>query len=63
MCFNRFHGAPAIRRESLDRRVPRMRRQMLVHRLPGLQLAIPPEQLEFKSDHAIYGIRELPVTW
>jgi cytochrome P450 len=35
----------------------------LVHRLPGLQLAVPPEQLEFKSDHAIYGIRELPVTW
>jgi cytochrome P450 len=35
----------------------------LARRMPELRLAVPPEQLEFKSDHAIYGIRELPVTW
>jgi len=35
----------------------------LVRRMPDLRLAVPPEHLEFKSDHAIYGIRELPVTW
>lgn len=35
----------------------------LARRMPDLTLAVPPEQLEFKSDHAIYGIRELPVTW
>jgi len=35
----------------------------LARRMPDLRLAVPPEQLEFKSDHAIYGIRELPVAW
>jgi cytochrome P450 len=35
----------------------------LVRRMPDLRLAVPAEQLEFKSDHAIYGIQELPVTW
>lgn len=35
----------------------------LARRMPDLRLAVAPEQLEFKSDHAIYGIRELPVTW
>ena len=35
----------------------------LARRMPDLRLAVPAEQLEFKSDHAIYGIRELPVTW
>ena len=35
----------------------------LARRMPDLRLAVPTEQLEFKSDHAIYGIRELPVTW
>lgn len=31
--------------------------------MPDLRLAVPREELEFKSDHAIYGIRELPVAW
>jgi cytochrome P450 len=35
----------------------------LARRMPDLRLAVTPAQLEFKSDHAIYGIRELPVTW
>jgi cytochrome P450 len=34
----------------------------LARRLPGLQLAVPPDELKFK-DADIYGMRELPVTW
>jgi cytochrome P450 len=34
----------------------------LARRLPGLKLAVAPEELRFKDAH-IYGIRELPVSW
>ena len=34
----------------------------LARRLPGLKLAVPPEELRFK-DANIYGMKELPVTW
>lgn len=34
----------------------------LARRLPGLRLAVPPEQLMFK-DANIYGMKELPVRW
>ncbi|WP_422264406.1 cytochrome P450 [Mycobacterium sp.] len=34
----------------------------LARRLPGLQLAVPPDELRFK-DADIYGMKELPVTW
>src|SRR6202012_392957 len=34
----------------------------LARRLPGLQLAVPPEELRFKEAD-IYGMKELPVTW
>jgi cytochrome P450 len=34
----------------------------LAHRLPGLQLAVPRDELKFK-DADIYGMKELPVTW
>ena len=34
----------------------------LARRLPGLQLAVSPDELKFK-DADIYGMRELPVTW
>lgn len=33
-----------------------------VRRLPGLRLAVPPEELRFK-DAYIYGMKELPVSW
>lgn len=35
----------------------------LVRRLPGLRLAVEPEQLKFQNDKEIYGIEELPVSW
>src|SRR5271156_5726829 len=34
----------------------------LAHRLPGLQLAVPLDELQFKEAD-IYGMKELPVTW
>lgn len=35
----------------------------LARRMPGLRLAVPPEQLKFSDEQSIYGVRELPVTW
>jgi cytochrome P450 len=35
----------------------------LLRRLPGLKLAVPPEQVRYKDDANVYGIHELPVTW
>ncbi|GAA1910203.1 cytochrome P450 [Streptantibioticus ferralitis] len=37
--------------------------ETLFRRLPGLQLAIPYEDIRFRTDMAIYGVHELPVTW
>ena len=34
----------------------------LARRLPGLKLAVPPEELKFKEAN-IYGMKELPVSW
>jgi cytochrome P450 len=34
----------------------------LARRLPGLRLAVPPDQLTFKESD-IYGMKELPVAW
>jgi hypothetical protein len=31
--------------------------------LPGLRLAVPPEELRFQNEQEIYGIDELPVAW
>ncbi|MGW2291568.1 cytochrome P450 [Streptomyces phaeochromogenes] len=35
----------------------------LLRRLPGLRLAAPLEEMPFRHDVAIYGLRELPVAW
>jgi cytochrome P450 len=35
----------------------------LLRRLPGLRLAVPMEDIRFRSDMSIYGVHELPVTW
>jgi hypothetical protein len=34
----------------------------LARRLPGLKLAVSPDELKFK-DSNIYGMKELPVRW
>ncbi len=35
----------------------------LFHRFPGLKLAVPFEEIEFKSDHFVYGVEALPLAW
>ncbi|SFE64253.1 Cytochrome P450 [Actinacidiphila alni] len=35
----------------------------VLDRLPGLRLAVPFEQLRFRSEMAVYGLHELPVAW
>ena len=35
----------------------------LARRLPGLRLAVSPEELSFADQQEIYTIHELPVTW
>jgi cytochrome P450 len=35
----------------------------LIGRLPGLRLAVPAGELEFKPGMAIHSLRELPVRW
>ncbi|MFB7668016.1 cytochrome P450 [Kitasatospora sp. NPDC056138] len=37
--------------------------QTLLERLPGLRLAVPFEDLRYRSDMVVYGVHELPVTW
>jgi cytochrome P450 len=37
--------------------------ETLFRRIPGLTLATPMEALSFKDGEAVYGVRELPVTW
>jgi len=35
----------------------------LFRRLPDLKIAVPPEEIAFKQETSVYGVRELPVTW
>jgi cytochrome P450 len=35
----------------------------LFRRIPGLRPAVPVEELSFKDDAVVYGMREFPVTW
>ncbi|WP_269857331.1 cytochrome P450 [Streptomyces sp. RPT161] len=37
--------------------------ETLFRRLPKLRLAIPYEDIRFRTEMAIYGVHELPVTW
>jgi cytochrome P450 len=35
----------------------------LARRFPGLRLAVPAEEIRFRSDTVVFGVEELPVTW
>ncbi|MDX2938464.1 cytochrome P450 [Streptomyces ipomoeae] len=35
----------------------------LFERIPGLRLAVQEEELVFRNDSSVYGLRSLPVTW
>lgn len=50
-------GAPLARMEM------RIAFPTLLRRFPRLALAVPPEDVEFRSYHMVYGLLALPVTW
>jgi cytochrome P450 len=50
-------GAPLARMEM------RIAFPALLRRFPGLALAVPYEEVAFRSFHFIYGLHTLPVTW
>jgi cytochrome P450 len=50
-------GAPLARMEM------RIAFPALLHRFPGLALAVPYEEVEFRAFHFIYGLHALPVRW
>ncbi|MGA8116572.1 MAG: cytochrome P450 [Actinocatenispora sp.] len=50
-------GAPLARMEM------RIAFPALLRRFRGLALAVPYEEIEFRSHHAVYGLHSLPVTW
>jgi cytochrome P450 len=35
----------------------------LLTRLPGLRMAVPLDEIEFREGHLLASMRELPVTW
>ncbi|MGV9666329.1 cytochrome P450 [Nocardia niigatensis] len=37
--------------------------QTLFRRVPGLRLTVPVEEIDFKYDAMVYGVRSLPVAW
>ncbi|GAB3058427.1 cytochrome P450 [Micromonospora schwarzwaldensis] len=37
--------------------------ETLLRRIPGMRLAVEPDQLPFQREAAVYGVSELPVTW
>lgn len=55
--FHRCVGAELARMEL------RIAYPKLLQRLPGLRLAIPNEDINFRQLSIVYGLEELPVTW
>lgn len=50
-------GAPLARLEM------RIAFPALLQRFPNLALAVPFDDIEFRGNHAVYGVHALPVTW
>ncbi|MEV7008815.1 cytochrome P450 [Streptosporangium sp. NPDC051022] len=57
------HGVHQCLGQQLARNEMRIALPALLERLPGLRLAVPPEEVPMRSDMAIYGVHRLPVTW
>ncbi|RYJ21870.1 putative cytochrome P450 hydroxylase [Streptomyces sp. L-9-10] len=49
--------------QSLARAELQIALSALLRRLPGLRLAVPMEQVEFRTDGSTYGLNALPVAW
>jgi cytochrome P450 RapN len=57
------HGAHHCLGAPLARMEMQMAITSLVKRVPTLRLAVPAEEVEFKNDRLIRGVRSLPVAW
>ncbi|WP_043638539.1 cytochrome P450 [Nonomuraea candida] len=57
------HGIHQCLGQQLARAEMRIAYAALLRRLPGLRLAVTPEEVPMRSDMSIYGVHRLPVTW
>lgn len=57
------HGIHHCLGAPLSRLTLRVAVPVLLHRLPGLRLAVPAQELRYKSPSGIYGVETLPVAW
>ncbi|MFC4585283.1 cytochrome P450 [Sphaerisporangium corydalis] len=57
------HGIHQCLGQQLARIEMRIGYPALLRRFPGLRLAIPPQEVEMRSNMAIYGVHRLPVAW
>ncbi|TDD54249.1 cytochrome P450 [Nonomuraea terrae] len=57
------HGIHQCLGQQLARAEMRIAFPALLRRLPGLRLAVSPEEVPMRSDMSIYGVHRLPVTW
>ncbi|NYI98335.1 cytochrome P450 [Streptomonospora nanhaiensis] len=57
------HGVHACVGQQLARVELRIAYRALLSRLPGLRLAVAPEEVPVRVDATVHGVVELPVTW
>jgi cytochrome P450 len=57
------HGIHQCLGQQLARAEMRIAYPALLRRLPGLRLAVTPEEVPMRSHMSIYGVHSLPVTW
>jgi cytochrome P450 len=57
------HGIHQCLGQQLARVELRVALPALFERLPGLRLAVPPEEVPLRTDMVIYGVHRLPVAW
>lgn len=57
------HGIHTCLGQQLARIEMRAGFEALLRRFPTLELAVPADQVELRTDMNIYGVHELPVTW
>lgn len=57
------HGIHQCIAQQLARVELRLAFKLLFERFPALRLAIEPEDIRFRHDSLVYGVKELPVAW
>ncbi|ASU85581.1 cytochrome P450 [Nocardiopsis gilva YIM 90087] len=57
------HGAHECIGQQLARLEMQIAFPALLRRFPGLKLAVPFEEVRYRRESTVYGVRELPVTW